>query len=82
MGLRRVAILDIHPVLPYTAPMTKREAKKKAWYTAFRSLESLVGCGWPYEMQEDADAPESDVDLLRMQEAMQEIVQHCFDRSQ
>lgn len=62
--------------------MTKREAKKKAWFQAFRSLDSLVGCGWPYEMRDDVDALESDADLDRMKEAMQEIVQHCFDRSQ
>jgi len=62
--------------------MTKREAKKRCWRQAYASLKSLVDCGWPYQMvDDDDDPPESPPDLERLEEAMEELIQHCFNKS-
>jgi hypothetical protein len=77
-----VKILDNVIPLPYAVCMTKREAKKRAWFAAYQHLDGLLGAGWPYEIVDNAAPNESDADLERMHTAMREIVDHCFDRSQ
>ena len=60
--------------------MNRRQAKKIAGSHAASWLESLVGAGWPYDMQNDEDPPESEQDLKRLEAAMEEIIQSCFAR--
>lgn len=62
--------------------MTKSEAKKAAWRAAYSSLKSMLDCGWPYQMVDDADPEESAKDLDKMHNAMEEITALCLKNGQ
>jgi hypothetical protein len=60
--------------------MTQREAKRQAWRAAAGTLRGMLEAGWPWEMQDHGEPPESEEDLGRLAAAMEEIIELCHLR--
>jgi hypothetical protein len=54
--------------------MNRQEARRRARMAAWACLRNLVDSGWPYRMRDGDDPQETDVDLQRMVDAMEEII--------
>lgn len=58
--------------------MNKREARKIATYQAARALDTLVGSGWPFIMENDEDCEWSESDQDRILKELDHIIVQLF----
>ena len=62
--------------------MTKKEAKRKAWVQLANWVQGYLDCGYPFETSGNWNSTEyaSGSDLVRMQEAMEDLILYCEKR--